>query len=76
MIAFSMLMKKWKGWKNTMVNKDLDPTLMREMFNAIRSAEIKNIKTQKNDDKHMVSAITEYITKKVGKECTDEDKKH
>lgn len=73
MIAFLMLMKKWKGWKNTMANKELDPILMREMFNTIRSAEIKNIKTQKNDDKHMVSAITKYVTKKVGKECEDED---
>ena len=68
-----MLTKKWKGWKNIMANKDLDPALMREMFNAIRNTEIKNIKTQKLDDKQMVSAITDYITKKVGKEKLNED---
>lgn len=56
-----------------MVNKNLDATLLREMFNAIRSAEIKNIKTQKKDDKQMVASITEYITKKVGKENVNED---
>lgn len=56
-----------------MANKDLDPALMREMFNAIRNTEIKNIKTQKLDDKQMVSAITDYITKKVGKEKLNED---
>lgn len=48
--------------------KQLDEQLLREMFNAIRSAEIKNIKTQKRDDKGMVKIITEYISKKVGKE--------
>ena len=48
--------------------KQLDEQLLREMFNAIRSAEIKNIKTQKRDDKGMVKIVTEYISKKVGKE--------
>lgn len=48
--------------------KDLDPQLLRLMFNAIRSAEIKNVKTQKKDDKGMVRAIEEFISKKVGEE--------
>lgn len=49
----------------------LDDLLMREMYNAIRSAEIKNIKTQKKDDKQMVAAITKYILDKVKKEAKD-----
>lgn len=54
--------------------KDLDPQLLRLMFNLIRSAEIKNIKTQKKDDKGMVRAIEEFVNKKVGEEMTrDED---
>lgn len=47
---------------------DLDPQLMRSMFNAIRSAEIKNVKTQKKDEKGMVRAIVDYVYKKVGEE--------
>ncbi|KAI4440809.1 hypothetical protein [Schaedlerella arabinosiphila] len=54
--------------------KDLDPKLLREMFNSIRSAEIQNIKTQKRDDKGMVRIIEDYINKKVMEEMTgDED---
>lgn len=58
-----------------MVNKkDLDPQLLRLMFNSIRSAEIKNIKTQKKDDKSMVRAIEEFVNNKVGEEMKrDED---
>lgn len=48
--------------------KDLDLQLLRSMFNTIRSAEIKNIKTQKKDEKGMVRAIVEFINKKVGEE--------
>lgn len=48
--------------------KDLDPRLLRSMFNAIRSAEIKNIKTQTKDDKGMVRVIEEYVCKKVREE--------
>lgn len=48
--------------------KDLDPKLLREMFNLIRSAEIQNIKTQKKDDKGMVRSIEEFINRKVGEE--------
>lgn len=52
-----------------MVNeKDLDTQLLRSMFNSIRSAEIKNIKTQKRDDKDMVRVIEEFVYKKVGEE--------
>ena len=46
--------------------KDLDPQLLRAMFNTIRSAEIKNIKTQKRDDKSMVRVIEEFVNRKVG----------
>lgn len=60
-----------------MENKALDENLLREMYNAIRSAEIKNIKTQKNDDKQMVSTIERYIVKKVEAEVQkDENKKY
>ncbi len=48
--------------------KDLDSQLLKSMFNAIRSAEIKNIKTQKRDDKGMVRDIEEFVNKKVGEE--------
>lgn len=55
-------------------NNDLDPQLMRLMFNAIRSAEIQNVKTQKKDEKGMVRAIVDYVNKKVGEEMRkDED---
>ncbi len=56
-----------------MENKDLDAALLREMFNAIRNAEIKNIKIQKKDDKQMVKSIASYITKKVEREGVHED---
>lgn len=69
MIIFLMQKKKWKKWRNTMMNeKDLDTQLLRSMFNSIRSAEIKNIKTQKRDDKDMVRVIEEFVYKKVGEE--------
>lgn len=48
--------------------KELDPQLLRLMFNSIRSAEIKNIKTQKQDDKGMVRVIEEFVQKKVREE--------
>lgn len=55
-------------------NNDLDLKLMRLMFNAIRSAEIQNVKTQKKDEKGMVRAIVDYVNKKVGEEMRkDED---
>lgn len=54
--------------------KDLDSQLLRSMFNSIRSAEIKNIKTQKRDDKGMVRVIEEFVNRKVGEEMKgDED---
>lgn len=56
-----------------MENKTLDEKLLREMYNVIRSAEIKNIKTQKNDDKQMVSAIEKYIVKKVEAEVNKDE---
>lgn len=49
-------------------NKELDQQLLRSMFNTIRNAEIKNIKTQKRDDKGMVHGIEEFVNKKVGEE--------
>ena len=48
--------------------KELDPKLLRLMFNSIRSAEIKNIKTQKQDDKGMVRVIEGYVNGKVREE--------
>ena len=52
-------------------NNDLDSKLMKTMYNAIRSAEIKNIKTQKLDDKGMVKNIEEYVYKKIREEMSD-----
>ncbi len=49
-------------------NNNLDKNLLRVMFNSIRSAEIKNIKTQKKDDKGMVKLIEDYVSKKVREE--------
>ena len=49
-------------------NNNLDQKLLRVMFNSIRSAEIKNIKTQKKDDKGMVKLIEDYVSKKVREE--------
>ncbi len=49
-------------------NNNLDQKLLRVMFNSIRSAEIKNIKTQKRDDKGMVKVIEDYVSKKVREE--------
>lgn len=49
-------------------NEELDEQLLKTMFNAIRNAEIKNIKTQKHDDKKMVNMIEDYVSKKVQEE--------
>ena len=49
-------------------DKELNSKLLKEMFNAIRSAEIKNVKTQKKDDKGMIQSIEKYIFEKVGEE--------
>ncbi len=49
-------------------SKELDQKLLRVMFNSIRSAEIKNIKTQKQDDKGMVRIIEKFVEKKVREE--------
>lgn len=54
-------------------SKDLDEQLLRKMFNSIRSAEIKNIKTQKKDDKGMVRVIEEYVSSKVREEMKDNE---
>lgn len=53
--------------------KELDPQLLRIMFNSIRSAEIKNIKTQKQDDKGMVRVIEDYVIKKVREEMSEDE---
>lgn len=47
-------------------NNEIDKVVLRELFNAIRNAEIKNVKIQKLDDKQMAKQITKYISKKVG----------
>lgn len=49
-------------------NGDLDEQLLRKMFNVIRTAEIKNIKTQKKDDKGMIRSIETYVIGKVEEE--------
>lgn len=54
-------------------NQELNPELMRKMFNSIRSAEIKNIKTQKQDDKGMVGIIEKYIDGKVREEMKNNE---
>ena len=43
-------------------NNELDQQLLKKMFNVIRNTEINNIKTQRRDDKGMVSAIEKYIS--------------
>ena len=70
-----MQKKKWRRWRSTMANNnELDQELLKNMFNAIRSAEIRNIKTQTNDDKRMVTILEDYINKKVREEMKkDED---
>lgn len=68
MISFLMLKRKWEKWRIIMGNNELDQKLLRKMFNAIRSAEIKNIKTQKRDDKVMVRLIEKYISDRVKEE--------
>ena len=69
MIIFLMRKRKWEEWRSIMGNeKELDNRMLREMFNNIRTYEIKNINTQKHNDKAMVKIIEEYILKKVEKE--------
>ena len=50
-------------------DKGLNQQLLRKMFNAIRNAEIKNIKTQKQDDKGMVRIIEKYISDQIEEEA-------
>ena len=47
-------------------NDEIDKALLREMFNAIRNFEIKNVKLAKYKDQDMSKHIAKYITKKVG----------
>lgn len=54
-------------------NQELDKKLLRTMFNKIRTAEIKNIKTQKIDDRRMVRILEKYITKEVEKEMKKDE---
>ena len=68
MIISLMRTKKWKGWKSIMETKELNKKLLREMYNVIRGEEIINIKTQKYDDKQMISRIERYIIKKIEEE--------
>ncbi len=46
---------------------------VREMFKVIRSAEIKNDKTGKYDDKAMVNRIRNYILEIAKKEVEQEE---
>lgn len=54
-------------------NNKLDEKMLRVMFNSIRSAEIKNIKTQKLDDKGMVKIIEDYVVRKVREEMKNSE---
>lgn len=54
-------------------NQEVNVELMRKMFNTIRSAEVKNIKTQKQDDKGMVGIIEKYINGKVEEEMNKDE---
>ena len=75
MIISLIRLKNWREWRSIIMNNNvINKQLMREMFMTIRSAEIKNINTQKRDDKSMVKAIYEYISKRIEKEdIEDED---
>ena len=46
------------------INDELNDELMKKMFNA----EIRNIKTQINDDKKMATILEDYVSKKVREE--------
>ena len=50
-------------------DSELNQKLLREMFNTIRNAEIRNIKTQTKDDKSMANSIEHYISRKVKEEA-------
>lgn len=50
-------------------DSELNQKLLREMFNAIRNAEIRNIKTQTKDDKSMANSIEHYVSRKVKEEA-------
>ncbi len=50
------------------MDKKLDEKMLKLMFNSIRNAEIKNVKTQKKDDKAMVKTIEAYINDKIKEE--------
>ena len=75
MIISSMQKRKWRKWRNTMESKkDLDQHLLRAMFNEIRTREIRNIKTQKLDDKGMIKDIEAYVRETIRREASrDED---
>ena len=56
-----------------MLNDRINEELLRTMFKVIRNAEIKNVKTKKQDDKGMARIIEDYIYKKVITEVKEED---
>lgn len=51
-----------------MENNQVDKKLMRDLFDKIRSAEIKNVKIQKLDDKDMAKNIYKFLKKQLGGE--------
>lgn len=51
-----------------MENKRIDNDMLVVMFKAIRKIEDENIKTQKYDNKKMISLIERFIDKKVREE--------
>ena len=59
-----------------MENKtELNSELLKKMFNGIRHAEIRNINTQKRDDKGMIKIIEEYIDKTIREEMNSHENK-
>lgn len=59
-----MLKMKSIGWRNIMSDTDK----LKEIYNAIRQDEIKNVRTGKYDDKDMVDRIAKYLLKIARKE--------
>ncbi len=49
-----------------MENNEIDKKLLRDLFDKVRSAEIKNVKIQKLDDKEMAKTIYKFLKKKLG----------
>jgi len=47
-------------------NYDINQDMAKRMFEEIRRFEVKNVRTQKNDDKKMATSIAKYLLEKSG----------